>query len=457
MPPAARPSPFRMWRHFAVLLLVSLLLSCGGGAGHSSGSAPPPAATRSFYMGSTPFHAGVNATSILFPDWKFENMGERDLLSLHVDDFWGVPWDYCTADGCSNLPAAWTNNWQRLAANAKASGKTIYLALSPLTDRRTLAGRVLPNGTIQSHWSTAVDAKGCYRFDSDSAAADFKARYIGYLKYLVNLVGPRYLSPSVEMNIPFAYCPEQKAAWQAWYGDVHTAIKAAYPTLVVFPTFQLEFMYGVAAPETRCANASYAQCFDLRLHEALGVAADRMALSTYPVGWSFESEFGFGVPTDTFAKIRQATSRKIWISETGWTVAPLRGQFAHGARGSCGPVALPATLNVPGWSTPIDVANETAQTRYLGQLLEQAHTHGLEAVVWWLNRDYLDAAVAQTCPCAPSDSATCTMTQAFYDVGGETAEYLLRAFANMGLRRIDGGARPAQAVWSQWMTKTHQP
>jgi hypothetical protein len=438
---------FRIITLIGSFVIVSLLLACGGGGGGGGSSqTPPAAATRSFYMGSTPYFArpGVNG-----PDWRFENMGERDLLSLHVDDFWGVPWDYCNASGCSNLPASWRTSWETLAANARATGKPIYLAVSPLGDRKTLARRVKADGTLEDNWAP-VDGNGCYQFATDANAASYKAAYIGFMKYLVGLVGPSFLSPAIEMNMPFTSCTGQKAAWIAWYADVHAAIKAAYPTLPVFGTFQMEHMYGTANAAAACAGGlTYAQCFSQRLTEALTVPGDRMAYSTYPSGW----RYGNGhYPTDTYATTRDATTRPIWVSETGWPTVPFLTSYPHGGSGSCGTAVLPAAAT-----------SDSEQAAYMGWLLGEAQNQGVEAVIWWLNRDYLDAPVAATCSCDPAASDTCVLADAFYNAGesvaagsGPTFEYILRVFGNMALYNYNGTPHTAQTTWHSWLTRTRQ-
>jgi hypothetical protein len=438
------------------LLAVPLLISgCGG----SNDTTDPSSDTRPFLMGSTPFFARHDGSKIIFPDWRFENLDDRDLVSLHVDDFWGVPWDYCDTSACTNLPQAWVDQWQQLANTANAAGKTLYLALSPLGERKTLAPKVVADGTTQANWNLNVNTDGCYLFDSDANADDYKASYITYVKYLIDLVNPDFLSPAVEMNMPFTGCPAQKSAWITWYSDVHSALKAAYPNLVVFPTFQLDFMYGnTDYPNTACAPGTMADCFDTRLTEALGVPGDRIAFSTYPAGWVYKAEFNHSFPRETLRKVSQATSRKIWISETGWLAEPLLSSYQHTPGGSCGYAIYPDTLDIPGLGT-IDVANETAQNTYMTWLLESAAESNLEAVVWWLNRDYLDDAVTgdAACPCEPSGNSTCMLLDDFHAIGGDYIEILMRLFGNMALRRHDGTPRPALTTWQSYLDQTYQP
>jgi hypothetical protein len=416
----------------AAVTVAVTLYACGGGSGNSG-------PTRSFWMGATPFFA----TPTLFPDWRFENLDDKDLLSMHADEFWGVPWDQCNAAGCTP-PAAWVAKWTTFANDAKNIGKTLYLALSPLGARKTLAAKLDANGNKIENWAP-VDANGCYTFASDTTnAATYKAAYISYVKYLINLVGPRYVSPAVEMNIPFSQCTSQKAAWIAWYTDVHNAIKAAYPSLVVFPTFQMEHMYGISDAQAACAApTTVAQCFDQRLVEALTIPGDRIAFSTYPIGWKYRSEYAGTYPTDTYARVQNATTRKIWIAETGWAAVKVLQSYPHAAAGSCGADLF-----------PVSFANNTEQEAYLRWLLAESQTRGFETVIWWLNRDYLDGTVAATCPCDPATSDTCVLAEAFYGAGGATGETLLRIFGNMALRSYDGNPRPARTAWREYFDRT---
>lgn len=419
----------------AAIVLATGLHACskGGGSGY------PIVQSRPFLMGSTPFFATPSA----FPDWKFENLGDRDLLSLHVDDFLGVPWaEFLNG---TPLPAAWVAKWTNLANEAHATGKALYLALSPLGDRKTLAPSVDASGNPVHGWAP-VDANGCYQFATDANVADWKTAYINYAKYVIDLVQPDYFSPAIEMNIQFTSCvAADKTAWINWYTDVHNALKAAYPTLVIFPTFELEHMYGIVDEPTVCsANLTPAGCFALRLPEALAIPADRIAFSTYPITWFYRSEYNQSYPTDTFKTVQNATPRKIWISETGWSAVRILQSYQHGAA-VCGLELFPASI-----------ANDDALKSYMTWLLQEAQTRRFEAVVWWLNRDYLDGAKAEQCPC-PDASDTCVFCDAMYSIGGDSTEIAFRVFGNMGLRYYDGTARPAQKIWAGYLARPLRP
>jgi hypothetical protein len=382
-------------------------------------------------MGSTP----IFATGSSFPDLRFENLDEVDLLSLHLDDFWGIPWDSFKAN--VPPPASWAAKWQGVKNAAQASGKTLYLSISPLGSRITLTRKVDVSGNTQDNWAPA-NADGCYLFSSDSNADTYKTAYVNYLEYLIALIQPKFLSPAIEINILFTKCPTEKDAWIKWYSDVYTNLKTAHPDLVIFPTFQLEHLYGVADAASACQNGlPYSACFEQRLAEILPIPGDRIAFSSYPTAWEFSGE---PRPSDTFTKVQSATSRKIWISETGWPAVKVLAQYGDQST-ACGPDLVPASI-----------ADDAMLDRYLSWLLEEARTKRFEAVVWWLHRDFLDGTVASACPC-PGTNDTCTLTSAFRAVS-PTAELLLRVFGNMGLRYYDDTPRAALDLWLSFLGRS---
>lgn len=394
-----------------------------GAPTETSGPELPADGGRPFLLGSTPFSADETA----FPRFRFDQLVETDIVSLHVDDFWGVPWAELEAK--TPLPQAWLARWTDLAQRAKATGKPVYLSVSPLGDRRTLAPRVVDPPAKAEHWAPE-DSSGCYLFASDAAAATHRAAYLAYLEVLVGLVEPRWLSPAIEVNVLATKCPTQKVAWLAWLSDVVTKVKAAHPALAVFPTVQLEHLYGIADKAAECPSLSPSACFDQRLPELTALPGDRLAFSTYPWGWGY---LGQDLPADTFAKIAAADPRRIWIAETGWPTVPIRATYGATA-GECGSELVPSSI-----------ASEAKLDAWASRLLAEADARRFEAVVWWESRDFLDAPVAATCPC-PGSNATCAMTSAFR-AKSAVAEFLLRQFGNMGLVRSDGTSRAAHAAW----------
>jgi hypothetical protein len=381
-------------------------------------------ADRPFFMATTPFFS----STATFADWRWENGGDKDMTALHVDDFYGVPWR-AFQDG-TPPPAAWAARWGTLAGDALAQGKEIYLSLSPLSGRRTLADEVDAAGNRVPDWAP-VDSTGCYVFTGPEAAG-YQQAYIRYCRYVLDLVRPRFFSPVLEISLTHGYCPSQQPAFDAWYAGVYHALKKDDPRRVIFPSLQMEALYGTTTPALACTGGeTYDQCFEKRLREELKLPMDRVGFSMYPFGWHFAGETI--ADHDPFAVVQRFTSRRIWVSETGFQAVPILQQ-SNGC----------ATL------VPSTVANETNQQEYMRWLLGEARNRNFEAVNWWLNRDYLDGPSVSVCPCS-GDPGTCQLV-ATWSVFG--LEALFKTFGNMALRRYDGTPRPA---WTDWKAAQAEP
>jgi hypothetical protein len=94
--------------------------------------------------------------------------------------------------------------------------------------------------------------------------------------------------------------------------------------------------------------------------------------------------------------------------------------------------------------------------KYMSWLLEEAQNSRFEAVIWWLNRDYLDGAVAATCSCTGNND-TCSLTNTAYVVGGPIGEVFVRMFGNMALRNYDGSPRSGHATWRDYFARQYSP
>jgi hypothetical protein len=55
------------------------MVLCCAGCGEDT---EDPVETRSFRMGDSPFFASFDGSRAIFPDWRFENLDDRDLLKV---------------------------------------------------------------------------------------------------------------------------------------------------------------------------------------------------------------------------------------------------------------------------------------------------------------------------------------------------------------------------------------
>ena len=83
--------------------------------------------------------------------FKFENMEDVDFVSIHMDDFLGIPWTEFQNNTVP--PPAWAARIKTIQTDVAATGKTIFLSLGPLADRKTLARGVDPAGSPVNNWA----------------------------------------------------------------------------------------------------------------------------------------------------------------------------------------------------------------------------------------------------------------------------------------------------------------
>ncbi len=391
----------------------------------------PVGAPRSFRLGFTPFWA---SSSVPFGDWRWDSFASADVVSLHVDDFFGIPWDELAASATPTLNAKWVKKWDDLYAGAKATKLPVVLSLSPLTDRSRLTAKVDPaTGDAMTGWDpviAGVDGAQCHDF-ADADAAKWATAYVHYVDWVIARYAPDQVLIAIETNVQFYKCPKQKDGFVAWLKEIRKVLVAEHPTLPLFYSFALEHMFGngLGGSQASCGATPVDACFDARLKEALAMPASAIGFSTYPWTW-FPRDAS--MPKDRFLRVRKAAGDAfpIWVTETGWNTVPLR--FAYDA----------ASCTDPSKSfIDATVANEAKHEAYVKELLALADEAKLAGVVWWAARDYLDAKTAATCPCA-GVTENCSRLAAF-----GAAELFYRAFANQGLWTVEGTPRASLGAW----------
>lgn len=390
------------------------------------------AGTRHLRLGFSPFWANE---AVPFGKWSYDFLPFADFVSVHADDFFGIPFDLFISDAPSNLPKGWVDAWDALAMPAVKSGKPILLSVSVLADRSRLVKKVLADGTVVEHWDVVTDGGTpgnlCYTFAEPDTAAIATA-YVHYLQWLIARYHPAQLVVSIETDVQFYKCPAYKANYQSFIGQVRDVTAALNPGLPVFMSFAFENFYanGLSASLNGCGLLTSDACFDARAKEAIALTKDAgLGLSMYPQTWYPSSA---QMPLNRFTRLAALTSQPLWVTETGWGAVPLRFSYEPGTCNDSSKVY---------WNDAL--ANDATHAANVAQTLALAEDAGVFGVVWWLYRDTLDEGIAATCPCAPSTSDTCQRIALF-----RPSDFFYRAFGNMGLVREDGGLRPAFDTWA---------
>lgn len=419
-------------------------LDAGADAGLDAGAdAGLDAGSRRVMLGFSPFWADQH---VPFGNWSYDFLPMADFVSVHADDFFGVPFDaFATTDAPPHLPQSWVDAWDLLAGPATRSGKPMLLSVSPLADRARLVKKVRADGTIVNHWDPATTDGGaagnvCYTFAEPDTAAVATA-YVNYLQWLIHRYHPAQLVVSIETDIQFYKCPAYKTNFKNFIGQVRDVTAALNPGLPVFMSFAFENFYanGLSGSLNGCGPLSSDACFEARAREAMQLTRDAgLGLSMYPQTWYPSSQ---PMPLDRFARLAALTNQPLWVTETGWSAVPLRFSYAASACADSSQVY---------WNEQL--ANDTTQAANVAETLALAQDAGVKGVVWWLYRDTLDEVVARSCPCAPSTSDTCQRSALF-----GSSEFFYRAFGTMGLVREDGGTRPAFDEWAAFFRRSLRP
>jgi hypothetical protein len=357
------------------------------------------------------------------------NLGEdAELVAIH-QEFYGIPW--AAFEAGQPPPAAWRDLLQQLKAAAKQHGHEVFLSVSMLNggrERLAATTRVTLDGKVETDDSSS---ERCYDF---ARAPDREAKeraFLAYLDFMLALFEPRYLNLAIEVNLFIEKCPEATPGLIALIDRAYAHVKLARPSLPVFPSFQLDHLYGYAkdsCPDPTRRDA----CFERLYGQIKDIRRDRFAMSSYP----FLNEIGqlAALPADWFERAPRRGGERGLIAETGW---PSTAMIARSSVGCL---------------TVFDF-DETDSAAYLERVLRDATRLQLELVTWWSDRDLVTTPLMSDCPCT-FDATWCQVLDLFRGApmpGVAEAEFynevLIKAFGSMGLRHYDGTPKPALARW----------
>jgi hypothetical protein len=368
-----------------------------------------------------------------------EVVADSDVIALH-QEFYGFPWDAFESE--STPPIEWTRVMDRLADSARASKKPVFLSVTMLNGlRESLAPKTrIEQGQVKTtdNWSAR-----CYDFARAPDGAQKRAAYLRYVAWMVSRFEPAYLNIAIEVNLFLEKCPDATPALIDLTNEVYRAVKKQRPDTVVFPSFQIDHLYGYS--DDSCpAPMQRDQCFD-RLYAVIKpILRDRFAISTYPFMAGFKS--ATEVPADWFTRGAARGKEMALIAETGWISSPVT---VRGQSGVC-----------QTWFT----FDEAISAAYLARALSDAERAPLELVTWWSDRDLLVEPLMTDCPC-DFDTTWCAVLDIFRGPPSAGAadtqafgELLLKIFGTMGIRRYDGTPKPQHMMhWSRARALPYAP
>jgi hypothetical protein len=309
---------FAPW--FLISTLILIILSCGNETPKG----------RPFLMG---FSAAPHERT---PDGKKQAkyfLSENSELVL--EDFSeGVPWE--EAFRGEPLPEAVDVSLR--IRKRTLEGKSLILHVSPFDLKRANAAEYWPNTTevfVQERW------RGRSFGDRDLEVA-----YLRFCLELIRQFRPRYVAYAVDVNYFAAERPEEWKSFVNFAREVYRGIKAQYPELPVFVTFDA------------CSFWKDQEVQEKRIREILPYT-DFLAVTAYP------HLAGFGdvekLPKDFFSRLAEIGAPKAFaVADTGFP-NPLRGN---------------------------NTIDKDSQKRYLEFVLQESHKLRAKFVVWFHYRDF---------------------------------------------------------------------
>jgi hypothetical protein len=390
---------------------------------------------RTYRMATTGEQLLVSGSAIGLQLTAADIAKDADVSAIH-QEVYGIPWDAFTAS--TQPPPEWVSVMNGLAANAQAARAPVFLSVTMLdgTRQNLSPATVIDNGAVKTQNVTGTQ---CYDFRSAPDAAARRAAYLAYVDYMVGVFAPAFLDIAIEVNLFFEKCPAAAPGLVDVINAVYDAQKAKHPNMLVFPSIQIEHLYGystdscpVGTPQSNCFATAYATISPIK--------RDRFAMSSYPYLNGMAS--APNLPSDWFTRGPSRGGERGLISETGWLSTPI---VAQQSSGTC---------------TQVLSFGESDEAAYVSRVLADADKDSLDLVTWWSDRDLLVDQVMTNCPCT-FDTTWCAVVSAFRGPPstGSTdtqffGEILLKAFGTMGLRDYTGTAKTSVITpWSEALAR----
>jgi hypothetical protein len=411
--------------------ILAALIACGGhgsspqdapaGDAATMPDAPADAAPR-LLLANGGVQLLVTGSNVGLQITPADLASDSDVVEIH-QEFYGVPWDALIAH--QSLPAPWVAMMDSIAASAHATGKPIFLSVSMLDGgRTTLAPKALAGSDLatEANWAAA-----CYDFASDGSAAIYEQAYLDYVDWMIDEFQPSYVNFAIEVNLFFEKCPSAVTGLIGVANATYAAIKGKQASIVAFPSFQIDHLYGVA--DGSCPGSDESACFDASYGVISPMMRDRFAMSTYPIqlgGMSVAQ-----LPADWFTRGAARGGERAVVAETGTNDTPV---VIDDPTAGC--VQL-----IPG--------SDADESAYLSRVLGDGAAAHMDFVNWWSDRDLVVSDLMTNCPCT-FDATWCAVEAAFRGSNAATEdvnELGLKVFGTMGLRDYSGNPKSLYSIW----------
>lgn len=381
--------------------------------------------TRTFYMAAAPYQLKVDQFTVS-DEFNFEGFdGNVDMVSLHTDNFFGIPWDEFKPNGIRNN--AWHQKMEYLKQHLQSLNVKIYLSVTPLSGlRTTIAARALDvNGELKTEheWFS-----GCYHFENSPQAEEIRTAYLNYVSWMVDFFKPIFLTHGIEINMYQNNCPENYSSLISLLNQVYDREKARNPELIIFPTFTVQDLWDYG--ERGECEVGDRSCLIQNLDDQKAVKRDRFGISAYPafLQWEWEK-----IPDDYFTAFSELTNETIVFGETG--------------KGSYNVVIPYPELDDPC----ITVLNSSDQDQidYMTLIFETAQNQNSDLVVWWSLRDFLGEEILTSCPCQ-APGLWCIAYQEIFKIGLLPAWLM---WGSMGVLDYNSNQKTSYQTWKDWLDR----
>ena len=381
--------------------------------------------TRPFFLASTgvQFEVTDDSARILFDFNGFED--RLDAVSLHMDSFYGLPWDAFIQD--TDPPSVWVDEMELIRQKIQALGVVVYLSLTPIGGtRNTLSSKAYERSGelfVDTQWIT-----GCYNFDTAPDAPAIRQAYLRYVRWMVDFFTPDFLTNGIEINLYGDFCPDEYASLGELLNEAYDQEKALDPERPIFPTFTAASMWGFGG-EGECFPGDRS-CLLANLAKQKDIRRDRFGISSYPIFLQWEWE---GLPDDFYTAFAEETGEQVVFGEIGW---------------GCRDVVVPYPEPGDPCMTVLQSSIED-QIAFLEQLFDVADQMDSDLLVWWSLRDFLFDQILSSCPC-DAPGVWCVI----YDEFGKIdllAAWLM--WGSMGVIDYEGDLKPSFGVWWDWLSR----